>query len=273
MKRILPFIMLASVFVTSCFAQKQAKQNDKVVAKYLINGYFFEEKPNIPEEIASQGGELGFLLTDKDGIQVQTMRYKAQLPDSIIARSIPKKSVKNAWFFLNEEKEQRRIVREAGGEDAYSALRDMVPAVGKVFPLFEARDVNNRVWTQRDIEGRVAVFYLWQNGCMPCLAEMGELAIWKQQFPDVLFFSATWHDAATTRRITDQYRLTWIPLWGASQMMKWVSMGTIDEDGKTNRNYPMFIVVDSQGVVRRVVNGTDIEKRQETLECIRRYRL
>ena len=41
---------------------------------------------------------------------------------------------------------------------------------------------------------------------MPILSEC------KEQLPDVMFFSATYYDAETAKRITDKYHFTWTHL-------------------------------------------------------------
>ncbi len=156
-------------------------------------------------------------------------------------------------------------------DDRDRAVRDNLPKVGKLMPMFRETSADGKVWTNYDIEGRVAVFYLWFQGCVPALSEMGELAIWKQQYPDVMFFSVTWHDVATTLRLANQRHFTWTHLCNARQMMTWVTQG-VDEKNASARDYPVTIVVDQQGFVRRCVSGTSMDIRQETLNCIRQYR-
>ena len=267
MKRILPLILLTFLLTNSCLAQK--KQDGKIVAKYLINGYFFQEKPTLPESVTAGGMDSVFVLTDKDGNQLEAYRYTVELPDSVVRRSIPKKKVVNARFFALEEMSQRRDAEDARMDEG-SGDRDVLPKVGRTFPLFNEKDANGRPWEYKDIEGRVTVFYLWHTGSVPSLSEMGELSLWKQMYPDVLFLSVTWHDVATVRRIEQQYHFTWTHLCNARQMMTWVDQG-VGGTG-TARVYPLTIVVDRQGIVRRIVSGTGLEKRRETQDCILRYR-
>ncbi len=266
MKRTLSFILVCGLCLAGCLAQKS---NEKIVAKFLINGYFYETMPSLPAEITEQGTVASYTLTDKDGIQVQTFRYFTNLPDSIVNLAIPKKRVKNAWYFINQEKEQRRIDNTTTDNEGLE--RKFIPQVGKMFPLFQEKAVDGRTWSTNDLDGHVTVFYLWYQGCVPALSEMGELSAWKVMYPDVLFFSVTWHDVPTTRRITGQYNFMWNHICNAWPMMAWVNQG-VDKNNPSSRDYPVTIVVDRQGVVRRVVSGTGIGVRQETLNCILHYR-
>ena len=88
---------------------------------------------------------------------------------------------------------------------------------------------------------------------------MPELSMWKEQMPEVMFFSATFHDAETAKRITDKHHFTWTHLVEAKDMMSWI--GT--------EGFPLTIVVDKRGVVRYAVHGTSEEKRAELLAKIK----
>ena len=133
------------------------------------------------------------------------------------------------------------------------------PHAGDKFPTFSDKDIDGNTWNSDSIRGRVAVFNLWYSGCRPCLAEMPILSEWKQQLPEVLYFSATFHDAATTKRITDNRQFNWIHLVEDKTMMPWIgSLG-----------FPLTIVVDKQGIVRYAVHGTSEQKRAEILDAIK----
>ena len=103
------------------------------------------------------------------------------------------------------------------------------------------------------------VLNLWYSGCGPCRAEMPELSTWKEQLPNVMFFSATFHDAELVKKITDKHHFTWIHLVEAKDMMSWI--GT--------KGFPLTIVVDKQGIVRHAVLGTSVGKRAELLAKIK----
>ena len=133
------------------------------------------------------------------------------------------------------------------------------PKAGELFPSFRETDIDGRIWTNDSVRGRVMVLNLWYSGCGSCRAEMPELSTWKEQMPEVMFFSATFHDAETAKRITDKHHFTWTHLVEAKDMMSWI--GT--------EGFPLTIVVDKQGIVRYAVHGTSEEKRAELVAKIK----
>jgi thiol-disulfide isomerase/thioredoxin len=133
------------------------------------------------------------------------------------------------------------------------------PKAGEPFPKFSEKDMNGRTWTNDSVRGHVMVLNLWYSGCGPCRAEMPELSTWKEQLPNVMFFSATYHDAELAKRITDKHHFTWTHLVEAKDMMSWI--GT--------EGFPFTVVVDKQGIVRHAVHGTNETKRAELLAKIK----
>lgn len=263
-------VAVTTLLATSCLAQKH---DWKVTAKYLINGYFFESMPQIPESVAAKGLDTVLVLTDKDGNQVESYKYVEELPKSVTRHALPKRRVHNARFLLREDEHKRNEIFEAQRmlADA-NAIRGLVPCTGQYFPLFTERDSDGKPWTYQDLEGHLTVLYLWQSGTVQSLSEMNELSAWKQMYPDVLFLSATWQDPTTVRRIAQQYHFTWTHLCNAHSVGTWVTQGIPTDDGTICHTYPVTIVVDYMGIVRRVISGTGIDKRQAILQCIQRYR-
>ncbi len=263
-------VAMATLLATSCLAQKQ---EEKVVAKYLINGYFFESLPEIPENITAEGLDTVLTISDKDGNEVQSYKYAAELPKTIVQQALPKKQVQNARFFLREDEQKRKKIFEDQQliADA-NAVRGIIPCTGQYFPLFNERDLSGKIWKYDDLLGHLTVFYLWQSNSVQSLSEMNELSAWKQMYPDVLFLSATWQEPATVSRIAQQYHFSWTHLCSTHIVGSWMTQGIPADDGTTCRTYPVTIVVDHKGIVRCVVYGTGIDKRQTILKCIQHYR-
>ena len=249
----LRFAILALAAIMSLGATAQEERIDTVIPKYLINGYFFREMPKLPDAEKTFSG-----LKDKEGNRVISIGLNVDLPKSVIRQAIPHEQVHNADQFLNGVN-MMRTMQELTQANVKDDGTFYSPKAGEPFPQFSEKDIDGRTWTNDSVRGRVMVLNLWYSGCGPCRAEMPELSTLKEQMPDVMFFSATYHDAELAKRITDKHHFTWTHLVEAKDMMSWI--GT--------EGFPFTIVVDKQGIVRHAVHGTSEDKRAELLAKIK----
>ncbi len=249
-KKTIITILLALVAMAG---QAQEVRTDTVVPKFLINGYFFREMPTLPDATPNMTR-----LKDKEGNSLIAIGINVDLPKSVIRQAIPREQVRNADQFLNGVN-MVRTMQELTQANVKADGTFYSPKAGEPFPQFSEKDMDGRTWTNDSVRGHVMVLNLWYSGCGPCRAEMPELSSWKEQLPDVIFLSATYHDAETAKRITDKYNFTWMHLVEAKDMMAWI--GT--------EGFPFTVVVDKQGIVRYAVHGTNEEKRAELLAKIK----
>ena len=251
MKQMRILSILLTLLPLMAFAQEE--RIDTVIPKFLSNGYFFREMPQLPD-----GETTMSRLKDNEGNSIIVINVNATLPKSLIRKAIPREQVHNADQFLKglnimtTMKELTQAGVKADGTFYY-------PKPGDSFPPFSEKDMEGNTWTNDSIRGRVMVLNLWYSGCGPCRAEMPELSTWKEQLPNVMFFSATYHDAETAKRITDKHHFTWTHLVEAKDMMSWI--GT--------EGFPLTIVVDKKGIVRYAVHGTNETTRAELLKIIK----
>ncbi len=240
-------------FITALFAivaiagQAQEARIDTIVPKFLINGYFFREMPKLPDAMPSVTR-----LRDNEGNSVVAIGLDVNLPKSVVRKAIPREQVHNADQFQNGVN-MMRTMQELTQANVKADGTFYSPKAGEHFPQFSEKDMDGRTWTNDSVRGRVMVLNLWYSGCGPCRAEMPELSTWKEKFPNVMFFSATYHDAEIVKRITDKHHFTWTHLVEAKDMMSWI--GT--------EGFPFTVVVDKQGIVRYAVHGTSEDKRAE----------
>ena len=249
-KKTIITILLALVAMAG---QAQEVRTDTVVPKFLINGYFFREMPKLPDATPNMTR-----LKDKEGNSLIAIGINVDLPKSVIRQAIPREQVRNADQFLNGVN-MVRTMQELTQANVKADGTFYSPKAGEPFPQFSEKDMDGRTWTNDSVRGHVMVLNLWYSGCGPCRAEMPELSPWKEQLPDVIFLSATYHDAETAKRITDKHNFTWMHLVEAKDMMAWI--GT--------EGFPFTVVVDKQGIVRYAVHGTNEEKRAELLAKIK----
>lgn len=246
-------------FITALFAiiaiagQAQEARIDTIVPKFLINGYFFREMPKLPDAMPSVTR-----LRDNEGNSVVAIGLDVDLPKSVVRKAIPREQVHNADHFQNGVN-MMRTMQELTQANVKADGTFYSPKAGEHFPQFSEKDMDGRTWTNDSVRGHVMVLNLWYSGCGPCRAEMPELSTWKEKFPNVMFFSATYHDAEIVKRITDKHHFTWTHLVEAKDMMSWI--GT--------EGFPFTVVVDKQGIVRHAVHGTNEMKREELLAKIK----
>ena len=244
------FIILLMMCSLTATAQERT---DTVIPKVLCNGYFFRDMKSLPYSSFSI-----HRLKDNEGNSIVAVDVNGALPESVIQQAIPREQVHNADQFLkgiNMLHEMEELTR--GKEKGHGIL--YYPEVGKQFPKFCEKDVDGRIWTNDSVRGHVMVLNLWYSGCGPCRAEMPELSTWKEKFPDVIFFSATFHKAEQVKNITEKQHFTWTHLVEAKDMMSWIG----------NKGFPLTVVVDKHGIVRHAVHGTSEGNRAQILTKIK----
>ena len=82
MKQIIITILLALIATTG---QAQEECTDTVIPKFLSNGHFFREMPQLPD-----GEKTMSRLKDKEGNSVTVINVNATLPKSVIRKAIPR---------------------------------------------------------------------------------------------------------------------------------------------------------------------------------------
>ena len=250
----LRFAIIALIALMSLMAMAQEQRTDTIIPKFLINGYFFRELPQLPENANPSYTRL----KDSEGNKILAIGLDIDLPESVISKAIPREQVHNANQFLNGANMMATMLElaQAGVKDDGTFYS---PKAGEPFPPFNEIDLEGRRWTNDSVKGHVMVLNLWYSGCGPCRAEMPELSTWKEQFPDVMFFSATYHDAEVVQKITEKHHFTWTHLVEAKGMMSWI--GT--------EGFPFTVVIDKMGIVRYAVHGTSPEIRAEIIAKIK----
>ena len=250
----LRFTIIALIALSSLMAIAQEERTDTIIPKFLVNGYFFRELPQLPENVIPSYTRL----KDSEGNKILAIGLDVDLPESVISQAIPREQVHNANQFLNGANMMATMLElaQAGVKEDGSFYS---PKAGEPFPPFNEIDLEGHRWTNDSVKGHVMVLNLWYSGCGPCRAEMPELSTWKEQFPDVMFFSATYHDAEVVQKITEKHHFTWTHLVEAKDMMSWI--GT--------EGFPFTVVVDKKGIVRYAVHGTSQETRAEIVAKIK----
>ena len=232
---------------------------DKKEHLSIVNGYFFKNVSQIFNDQGYPKDLQMFSIETPDGNRAlgfysPTINITNELkslsisPDSIVEGE---ELLRRFNDFISREK----IKREKGGESEKIE-------VGDYFPDFSATDIDGKIWSNKDIEGKVMVLNQWFTGCKPCRQEMPELSEWKDEMPDVMFFSSTYETPEIARQVLDKVRFNWIPIVNDTQFCDWV----------VDRGYPMTIIINKEGKIAMIEFGTSPEKREAIKRTINSLR-
>jgi len=216
--------------------------------KAYVNGLFFE---SLPMELFGEGTTVSVIPTEHGKIMHFQLEDSTKLTDEIKQRAMPEDKIEN----LDEIKRMIDVV-ETRDRLTHGAIPE--PAVGEALPAFSCSDTNDKLWTNADLAGKVAVINVWYSGCGPCIKEMPILSQWKTDHPSVVFLAATFHDKALTAQLAQKYAFNWNQLYNDRLFTGWI-------DGK---GYPLTMVIDKTGKVRYATHGTNEQLRAEVLAAI-----
>lgn len=237
--RVNKIILLLSVILLSSFIRISATEPNSII---LIDGYFFYEIP-IPKQDITQLHSL----RSPYGTTALGLVIKTPLPEEALQHAVPKEEVADAEWLLFRYNEAKRTSSGIG----ITAFQEARLNVGDKFPPFTSIDIEGNRWTLYDVQGKIMVVNLWFTGCGPCRAEMPELSTWKNEMPDVIFFSSTYEPAPIARPVIEKQGFNWIHLVENTTFADFVG----------GKGYPMTIIVDKNGVISMIEYGTSPTQR------------
>lgn len=239
---------IAFCFVAmACYAQN-AKATEAI---YIIEGLFFRE---VPVDFSLTDGVMS--IKTANGTQAYGISVKEPLSEAAKKFAVSEEEIPEADVLL--EMYQERLGRM---KQSYVATEELLKT-GDKFPRFVANDIDGKEWRSEDVEGKVMVLNCWFTGCDPCRAEMPELSQWKNEMPDVMFFSATYEKPETARPVLEKIGFNWIHLVRDKQFKNYIG----------NNGYPMTIVVDKNGIIAQIEYGTSPLQRESLKKTIQNLR-
>ena len=241
--------VVALTFVSLCANAQTSKPKSIIV----IDGYFFNEMPVSKQNIAKM-----HMLQTPNGTMALGLELSTELSEEALKHTLPKDQIPEADILLQKYNE----AKGANSSISLSVAREATLNVGDKVPAFSATDIDGKQWNQENVKGKVMVLNLWFSGCGPCRAEMPELSIWKNEMPDVMYFSATYESAEVARPIVEKQGFNWIHLVDNTQFKEFIG----------SNGYPMTIIVDKAGVVSMIEHGTSPTQRAELKKKIEELR-
>lgn len=245
------FILLFTLIIATLCANAQTVKPQTII---VIDGYFFNEMPVSKQNIAKM-----HMLQTPNGTMALGLELSTELSEEALKHALPKEQVPDADILLQKYNE----AKGANSSISLAVTKKAILNVGDKFPAFTATDIEGKQWTEADIDGKVMVLNLWFSGCGPCRAEMPELSIWKNEMPDVMFFSSTYESADIARPIVEKHGFNWIHLVDNEKFKEFIG----------SNGFPMTIIVDKHSIVSMIEYGTSPTQRtalKERIELLRK---
>lgn len=245
-----------SMMVLFSIVMASAKKADYIV---IVNGMFFKELPADIKNSSSPQDMNMFVVHTPDGARAVCMYAPSiELSEKAAQYAIPVENVPQGEELLRRYNEQK----ESDGISFTMDAKKPLIKIGDRFPNFTATDISGKRWTDADAKGKVMVLNLWFTGCGPCRGEMPELSSWKDEMPDVMFFSSTYEAPEIARQVLDKVNFNWIPLVNDIQFKEFIGAN----------GYPLTIVVDKDGTIAAFEYGTSPEQRASLKSKIQELR-
>lgn len=243
-KRLLLIMGLLCGFVLLSWGQSDGKKEPKL----LVDGCFFTESPS-----ELQGATYKMAILKSDDGRTMMLVTGIKLSEESKKYAVPLLEVKDANYWLEKAKENKKFL----------SISDYVPKMalneGERIKPFSVQATDGTRWTDSNTQGRPLVLNFWYTGCGPCIREMPELNGWMDACPDVNYLAVTWNTPEQIQKIVERRGFRFYQVAGDSVL--WNMFGV--------QQTPTTVVLDKQGVVRKLVIGTSQQKRDELLEAIR----
>lgn len=230
--------------------QLAAKMKDRFVTertvKYLIEGLFFSELPS-----SLDGRDIHMVrLSDK----VSLIVFDGALSADDKSYAMPANEVPRAKELLAEAEKPRRMMRMR-----LHAPEPISLAEGDTLPDFSVTDTEGRVWNRNDLLGSPLVLNFWYTGCGSCIREMPELSGWTKLYPKTHFLAVTWNSREQIEPIVAKQQFLFRQIVSDKELWKMFSIQVT----------PTTVLVDKQGIIRKVVIGTNQQKRDALAELLK----
>lgn len=229
-------------------------QTDSAAAelpKFYDEGLFFKELPASLDEvnytmkiIKNEFGETVFKIHSQSVLSEDDKRY-----------AIDNSKVLHQEAFLkaiqNDTTKTKLYVR------AQTISPESLKPGDKLLP-FKSKDTAGKVWSDKNTVGKPLVLNFWYTGCGPCIKEMPELNKWIDSYPNVNYLAVTWDKPEQIAGIIKRRNFKFPQIANDNVLRKMFAIQVT----------PTFVLVDKQGVVRKIMLGTSRQKRDIMLSLI-----
>lgn len=243
-KRILLTTWLLYSLMLPFWGQTESKKEPKL----LIDGCFFMETPS-----ELDGAKLKMAVLKNEDGRMMMLVTGVKLSENSKKYAVPLSEVKDADYWLEKAKGNVKFM------SMITHTSKLAMKEGERIKPFSVQATDSTRWTDRNTLGRPLVLNFWYTGCGPCIREMPELSKWLDACPDVNYLAVTWNTPEQIQTIVERQGFRFHQV--ANDSALWKMFGV--------QQTPTTVVIDKQGVVRKLTIGTNQQKRDELLKTIR----
>lgn len=243
-KRMLLMTWLLCGLMLPSWGQTESKKEPKL----LVDGCFFME---MPSELSGTKFKMALLKSD-DGRKMMLVTG-VKLSESSKKYAVPQSEVEDADYWLEKAKGSVKFM------SMITHTSKLAMKEGERIKPFSVQATDGTRWTDHNTLGRPLVLNFWYTGCGPCIREMSELSKWLDACPDVNYLAVTWNTPEQIQKIVERQGFRFRQI--AVDSVLWKMFGV--------QQTPTTVVLDKQGVVRKITIGTNQQKRDELLKTIR----
>ncbi len=246
MNKILWIIVALSLTVDSYAAFRDA--DSLIACKFIIGRYYFTFTP--------MGVEKDSITLYKlpNGKTVFEVHHPEHLTAADLRYAVPENNVKDLEL-LKEYKTKGIRVMSALAVTPVGANR---LKIGDQIGRFSIKDVEGNLFSDKSTRGKPLVLNFWFTGCGPCIKEMPEINRWMESVPDATYLAVTYNTPQEIKEIVERQKFRFHQ----------IADDTLLKDMFGVEAYPVTVIVDKEGIVKYVMDGTNPQKRDFLLRLL-----
>ncbi len=149
----------------------------------------------------------------------------------------------------------KNFIEAAAKNPAYE--QDIPIAPQTLAPAFTVTDSEGRVVSSESLRGRFVLLDYWATWCSPCIRALPVLRQFAHYFPPSQFTLISVNENSPDQEVWGKFiareKMDWIQVWDKNGEM-YHSFGLAP---RPYLSLPRYVLLDRNGIVRRVYNGTD----------------
>ena len=119
--------------------------------------------------------------------------------------------------------------------------------INKAIPAFQLTDLNNKIWSSKELKGKVVVINFWFTTCKPCILEMPLLneLVAANKDNSVVFLAPAPENETQIKKFLKKFQFDYNIVPSSTDYITSLSI----------ENFPTHLVIDKEGIIRQVFIG------------------